>query len=111
TPSHPAGRKTMAAVEPRILTLQIDKISSGLYRAEVQSHNVQVADEGTHPSISEAIRKEALAVPDGFAHFMEVRYCGLSSGTFAIAEMAQQADVLADRLMELLAEMHRVAEG
>jgi hypothetical protein len=63
------------------------------------------------PNISEAIRKEALAVLDGFAQFIEVRYCGLSSGTFALAQMVQQADAVADRLMELLAEMHRIAEG
>lgn len=97
-------------MEPRILTLQIDKVQPGLYRAEVSEHGAQVTDESMHASIAEAIREEAQAVPDGFAHFMEVRYCGLSSGTIALGELPQQAEAVADRLMTLLGDMRLVAE-
>ena len=74
----------MAAAEPRIITLLIDKIQSGLYRAEAQSHGSQVTEPSVYSSISDAIRVEARAVPSSFALFMEVRYNGLSSGTSGI---------------------------
>lgn len=35
-----------------------------------------------------------------------MRYCGLSSGTIALSALPQQADVIADRLVGLLSEMH-----
>lgn len=101
----------MAAAEPRILTLQIDKISSGVYRAEAQSNGGQVTEPSEYRSISEAIREEALAVPDGFAHFMEVRFCGLSSGTLGLAEVAQQSEPIASRLVSLLGEMKAIASS
>ena len=101
----------MAAVKPRILTLQIDKICSGVYRAEALSNGGPVTEPSEYSSISEAIREEALAVPDGFAHFMEVRFCGLSSGTLGLAEVAQQSEPIASRLVSLLGEMTAIAES
>lgn len=98
-------------MEPRILTLQIDKVLPGQYRTEVREGSSQVTDESMHSSIADAIREEALAVPEGFAHFMEVRYHGMSSGTYALRDLTQQADAVADRLVSLLAEMHEIAEG
>lgn len=101
----------MAANTPRILTPQIDKMEPGVYRAEASAHGVPVADESMHSSLAEAIREEALAVPDGFAHFMEGRFCGLSSGTISLSELPSQAEKVANRLVALLADMHLIAEG
>ena len=97
----------MAAVTPHILTLHIDQVSPGRYRTEVSARE----QEGMFSSISEAIREEALSVPEDFAHFMEVRYCGLSSGTIALSALPEQAGAVADRLVELLRQMHLIAEG
>ena len=99
----------MAAAEPRIITLLIDKIQSGLYRAEAQSHGSQVTEPSVYSSISDAIRVEARAVPSSFAQYMEVRYCGLSSGTLGLEEAAQRCEVIASRLMSLNAEMKAMA--
>lgn len=100
----------MKTNEPQTLTLHIERVQSGLYRTEVHAHGVQVTEESMHASIAEAIREEAQAVPDDFAHFMEVRYCGLSSGTIALSELPQQAEEVGRRLVALLAEMHQIAE-
>lgn len=100
----------MPSVAPRILTLHIDHVAHGMYRTEVSESGAQVTKEGMFSSISEAIRAEALAVPEDFAHFMEVRYCGLSSGTLELHKLAEQASAVADQLMELLQEMRRIAE-
>jgi hypothetical protein len=91
--------------------LQIDKVQSGVYHAEVLCRGAQVTNPTSHARISDAIREEALAVPDGFAHFMEVRYCGLSSGTIPLGLIAEQADAIANRLVALLFEMRLISEG
>lgn len=96
----------MASIRPSILTLQIDKVASGLYRAELLENGAQVTQPNTHSSISEAIREEAMAVPEGFAHLMEVRYYGLSSGTFLLSQLPQQAEAIAGQLVDLLAELN-----
>ncbi|WP_070398638.1 hypothetical protein [Hydrogenophaga sp. PML113] len=101
----------MAAAEPLILTLQIDKVQSGVYLAEVLCRGVQVADPTHYERIGDAIRAEALAVPDGYAHFMEVRYCELSSGTIPLGLIGAQADAIAKRLVDLMSEMRLIAEG
>jgi hypothetical protein len=101
----------MAAAEPRIITLLIDKIQSGMYRAEAQSHGSTVTAPSEYSSISDAIRGEARAVPEGFACFLEVRFCGLSSGTLGLEEAAQQSEAIASRLVSLNAEMKAMAAG
>lgn len=90
-----------------IFTVEIDKLQSGLYRAAVKSGGAEVTEPGIHKSIQEAIRDEALSVPDGMAHFMEARYGGMSSGTMLIDEMSEKAAAIADRLVSLSAELHR----
>lgn len=99
----------MAAVEPHILTLVIDKIAPGVYLAEALVHGGVVTDPSEYSSISEAIREEAASVPADFAHFIEVRYCGLSSGTLGLTDAAERSEDIAGRLMALLAEMHAIA--
>lgn len=101
----------MAAAEPRVITLVIDKVVPGVYRAEALVRGGPVSDANEYSSISDAIREEAAAVPDGFAQFMEVRYCGLSSGTLRLEDGAKQGEEIATRLTSLLAEMHSIAQG
>lgn len=101
----------MPTVTPRILTLHIDHVAPGRYRTEVSEHGASVTKECMFSSISEAIREEALSVPEGFAHFMEVRYCGLSSGTIALSALPDQSNAVAEHLIALLHEMHLIAES
>lgn len=88
-----------------ILTLQITREVSGGYIARL---NDAIAEPGAYRSIEEAILIEAAAVPEDFAHFMEVRYCGFSSGTELIDALPAKASGITDRLMGLVAESHRL---
>lgn len=100
----------MAAVEPQILTLVVAKVVPGVYRAEALVHGGVVTYPSEYNSLSEAIREEALSVPDDIAHIIEVRYCGLSSGTLRLTDAAERSKEIAGRLMSQLAEMHAIAE-
>ena len=64
-----------------------------------------------YSSIEEAIREEALAVPPGFAHFADVTYGRASSGTIHLQSLSATAAEVADRLVSVVAEMHRIAEA
>lgn len=92
-----------------ILTLEIEKVVSGIYRAHALNADVEVTEPMEYCTIAEAIRGEAQAVPEGFAHFMEVRYAGFSSGTDVIQNLPARAGEIADRLVALAAEEHRLA--
>ncbi len=93
-----------------ILKLAINKIEPGLYQAAVLSGGGAVTAPSMYPSIEDAIRGEAAAVPDGFAHFADVVYGGASSGTIALSVRPARAAEVADQLVVVVAEMHRVAE-
>ncbi len=90
-----------------IFTVEIDKLQTGLYRAAVMCGGAEVTEPGIHKSIQEAIREEALSVPDGMAYFMEARYGGMSSGTYLLSEVPERASAMADRLVALSGELHR----
>ena len=92
-----------------ILTFEIEKVQPGMYRTHALYGGVEVGEPRTCASIAEAIRQQALAVPSHFAHFLEVRYDGVSSGTIACAEAITYAETIADKLMAILAEMHLLA--
>lgn len=98
----------MAAVKAPTLTLHIDKDKPGLYRGATLHRGVEVSEPQHHCSIEEAIREEALAVPEDFALFMEVEYGGMSSGTVALSDLPGQAKEVADRLVALHADLHRL---
>jgi hypothetical protein len=93
-----------------ILSLEISKIESGLYRAAALIGGVEVTEPGVYSSIEAAIREEAAAVPTGFAHFAEVTYGGASSGTISLDGLAARASQVADQIVAVVAEMHRVSE-
>ncbi len=92
-----------------VLTLQIDKLTSGVYRAALLSDGTEITTTEEYSSIEDAIREEFCDVPAGFGHFAEVRYSGVSSGTMAIVRFTQEAAEVADRLVATLAEIHRLA--
>ena len=91
-----------------ILTLDIHKEVPGIYTARLLNAGAMVTDPREYNSIEAAIAGEASEVPDGFAHFIEVRYCGFSSGTDLIEAVAGKATAIADRLVALVAEGHRL---
>lgn len=91
-----------------ILTLDIHKEASGVYIAQVESDGVLVTEPSQYRSIEAAIEGESSGVPDGFAHFMEVRYYGFSSGTELIEALPRKAGAIADRLTAFVAESYRL---
>lgn len=95
-----------------VLTLSIDKEAPGFYTASVldSSGGRVTAEVDAYSSIEDAIRAEAQAVPDGFASFMEIRYSGFSTGTYLLEAIPGQARELANRLVGLVAEAHRISE-
>ena len=92
-----------------VLTIHIDKIEAGLYRAAVLSGGVEMAEPEVYSSIEAAIREETAAAPPGFAHFADVIYAGVSSGTIALQVLPSRASQVADQLVATVAEMHRIA--
>jgi hypothetical protein len=98
----------MAPPKAPILTLSIDKVKPGLYRAATLHRSVEVTEPQFHCTIEDAIREEALAVPEDFALFMEVEYGGMSSGTISLSDLPGQAKDVADRLVSLVADLHRL---
>ena len=94
-----------------VLTLQIDKIESGLYRASVLFGGVEVTEPSHYASIEEAIREEATAVPEGFAYFADVIYGGAASGTIALTLLPERASQVADQLVAIVAEMYGFAQS
>lgn len=91
-----------------ILTLDIHKEVPGIYTAQLLNAGALVTAPREYNSIEAAIAAEASDVPNGFAHFMEVRYYGFSSGTDLIGAVAAKAPAIADRLIALVAEGHRL---
>ncbi|MDP9607230.1 UNVERIFIED_ORG: hypothetical protein J2W38_007051 [Variovorax paradoxus] len=91
-----------------ILTLDIHKEAPGIYIARVENSGVLVTEPAEYNSIEAAISGEASAVPEGFAHFMEVRYYGFSSGTELIEALPPKAGAIANHLVALVAEGHRL---
>ena len=94
-----------------VLTLQIDKVESGLYRAAVLCGGVEVTKSSQYATIEEAIREEATAVPEGFAYFADVIYGGASSGTISLTLLPERASQVADQLVAIVAEMYRVVQS
>lgn len=92
-----------------ILTLEIHRVTSGVYESELLSGGEPVTQPaGNHGSIREAIQERAAEIPNDFAHFVEPRYAGVSAGTLSIAS-AQKPEVAAaaaDRIVAVLAALN-----
>ena len=90
------------------LTVDIHKEAPGLYIARPMNSGELVADPVAYSRIDEAILGQAQNIPTDFACFVEFTYGGMSTGTLGIPEAISQASQLAERLVALIAEQHRV---
>ena len=87
------------------LTLSITRLQASVYRADIAGGGVSVVDSLNYTSIEDAIVGTARGTPDGFADFYELRYNGLTTGTFAIAELLVDAPKHAAALVALEARV------
>ena len=92
------------------LTLDITKMQSGTYEARLSHGGQEVTGTTLHESIAAALRTVAQDINEDFAHFVEARYGGVSSGTIGINRLAAEADVVADHLVAMVAALHRSEE-
>lgn len=92
-----------------ILTLAIDRIQPNVYRVATLVNAVEVTEATFHLSVEDAVREAAGNVPPGFAHYADVKYCGVSSGTIALSILPGRAPQVADQLMAVVADMHRIS--
>ena len=93
-----------------IITIDIDKEAPGIYMARAKIGSTEVSEVQTYGRIEDAIKGEAIR-STGFADFLEFTYGGMSTGTYVTEGVAAKAADLADRLIELIAEMHRIEES
>lgn len=102
----------MTSVLALSLVLQIDRLDRGLYQAEIGGGVISREGElSVYDSIADAIRGEAEDLPDGMCYFIEVHYCGLSSGSVPVAVLSQRAEEIATHLVSLVAEFHLLASS
>lgn len=94
-----------------ILNIDITKQAPGIYVARCTKTSVLATELDIYDRIDTAIREEARNIPDGFAHFVEFTYHGMSTGTLLIQDAIERAEELADRLMVLISEGHRILEA
>lgn len=87
------------------LTLSITKLQASVYETHIASGGVSVVESPNYTSIEDAILGTARGTPDGFADFYELRYNGLTTGTFAIAELLADAPKHATALVALEARV------
>lgn len=90
--------------------LQVIKVEPGCYEARLSDGDVEITDATLHATIAAALRHVAIDMPDDFAHFVDVHYSGASVGTIGTLRLAAEAEVVADRLVELVAAVHRSEE-
>lgn len=86
------------------LDLILEKEAPAVYAA----HYPRFAEEPSyHESIREALLHAADFVPEEIAKFVNVAYRGCRLGTAAICQLPNQAEAMASRLVELVAEVHQ----
>lgn len=94
-----------------ILTIDINKDAPGFYTAHLLQADVEVGEpRGGYDRIEAAIQDVTRDIPSELAHFVEIRYGGMSTGTLVLSEIPGKAGYLADRLVALNAELHRIEE-
>jgi hypothetical protein len=106
-PAQPSNDKRLVI---STITVDIHTDAPGFYMAHALSAGVAVTKPARHDRIENAIREEASNIPEDFAYFVELTYGGMSTGTVTIAEAIARAPHLANRLVELVAEEHRMRE-
>lgn len=106
-PAEPSNDKRMVISN---LTIDINKDAPGIYTARALSGGVEVTNPASYNRIESAIREEASNIPEDFAYFVEFTYGGMSTGTMTIPDAIAHAHQLANRLVELIAEEHRIMD-
>ena len=94
-----------------IITIHLEKLQPGLYRASALHGTEPVTQSSTYSTLEEAISQEAAAVPAEIAWFADVIYGGASSGTISLRELSARAAEIATRLVTVVAQMHSTAEA
>ena len=89
-----------------ILIVDIEKVAAGQYVAQACIGGINVTDAVAYDRIDTAIADQALSIPDGFAHFVQFTYDGMSTETLLPHEAATRASALASRLVYLNALAH-----
>ena len=90
--------------------INISKQAPGTYVAQAMKAGQLATEPQIYDRIETAIIEEAQSIPEGFAHFVEFTYYGLSTGTLEIQDAIERAGQLADRLMALMATQHRIMD-
>lgn len=104
-----SNRTHMTSAIALSLTLQIDRLARSLYQAGMGGGIVtREGRPSTYDSIADAIRGEAAELLDGMCYFVEVRYCGLSSGSRPVGMLSQRAEEVATHLVGPVADFHLV---
>ncbi len=62
-----------------------------------------------HDSLQEALLHVAEFIPEEVAKFVNVAYCGCRLETAAICQLPSNAEVMASRLVALVAEVHQTS--
>lgn len=93
------------------ITFDISKVASGIYTAKASIQGVELTAPSSYGRIEDAIREETLNIPDGFVLFVKFVYSGMSTGTVTVSEAIERAPELAKRLVDLIAEEHRIVAG
>jgi hypothetical protein len=88
-----------------IVTLDIRKTSSQAYLAQLLAGGAEMGNATLYDSLSDAIQAEAWCLPEDGTRVVEVRYAGLSGGSWHADELALQAGPLSERLSELAAAL------
>ncbi len=94
-----------------VITLHLEKLQPGLYRASALCGEVLVTPQATYASLEDAIREEAQAIPASFAWFADVEYGGASSGTLPLKDLPARAGNVAAQLVNVVAQMHAIADS
>lgn len=91
-----------------VLMIDIQKEARNHYVARACVGGVEVTDVVAYERIAAAIAGQASAIPEGFAHFVEFTYSGMSTGTQLPSEAVACAEELANRLVQLQATAHEL---
>jgi len=85
-------------------------LAPGVHVVRAKIGSKEVSEAQTHDCIEPAIRGEAIRAT-GFADFVEFTNGGMPTGTYVTGGVAAKAAVLADRLIDLIAEMYRIEKS
>lgn len=93
-----------------ISNIYIDKVAVGIYEARIEHCGGPLGDVQTFDRIETAIKEIASELPPKFGAFLNFVYGGMCTGTVTSGDAQARASLLADRLVDLNAELRRREE-